>query len=325
MFRNALCLGLVTSCAAVAGSPAPIQYASNLGRPVREQVCRAMRALERAQGTFPSAAGRSEASWEWTSGDGRAADNASGVVALALARSEELCGSRGALRRYAEARSAVHRSYGFLYDADVEALAIAAARSKDAALASLAREAFDRRHEGANGREIVERSFLFRSEPSLVGYDAAMAVRAALAVGRLEKAREIADAALAVAPRWSEGEDPFGYRTTSRGALLEALAMLDAKSYRPRVTDLLHHLALTQGKDGSWAGRNTQATAYAVRGLSRWSEEFALSSAARGRRWLRLTQLKAGPWATYNDLVPEPFVGPVVPAVTAEVLLALVD
>jgi hypothetical protein len=80
---------------------------------------------------------------------------------------------------------------------------------------------------------------------------------------------------------------------------------------------------LTASADGSWSWHTTQSTAYAVRGLARWQEPAAQAAAGRGRHWLRLTQLRDGTWSTYNDWLPEPFVGDRIPGVTAEAMLAL--
>jgi hypothetical protein len=228
------------------------------------------------------------------------------------------------VRRYLAARAAEHRAGHFLFDADVEAMAIAARQLGWTEYAAVAREAFDRRYGPATGEEIVGRLLMVRGELPIVGFDAALAIRAALAVGERERAVQLADAAVAAVPKWGEGKpDRHGFLTSARGALLEALALVDAARYQRPAMDLIHHLVLASGTDGSWSGRATQPTAYAVRGLSRWTEPPAQAAAERGRRWLRLTQLQDGSWSTYNDWLPEPFVGDRIPEVTAEAMLAL--
>ena len=295
--------------------PVPEQYARNLRRPLEERLCEAARALARAQVS---------SSWEWVRGSGEVASNSAGIVAAALAQSAESCGGREALRRFVEARAARHRAGDFLFDPDVEALALAGRLPGWDQYAAVAREAFDRRHGPATGEEIFGRLLMVRGQSPIAGYDAALAIRAALAVGDRRKAIEIADAAVAAVPRWGEGKpDKQGFLTSSRGALLEALAMVDPARYQKPALDLVHHLVLTAGADGSWSLHTTQPTAYAVRGLSRWREPAAQTAAERGRRWLRLTQLRDGTWSTYNDWLPEPFVGDRIPGVTAEAMLAL--
>ncbi len=307
-------LGGMFAFTAFAGAPVPASYRKNLSTPVQTQLCRAARALVGAQTSDDGP------SWAWQRGGQTEAPNAAGVVAVALSRVGGDCGTRTALARYAQARLAQGGQQ--LFDPEIEALALASEVLGEARYLDAARAAFELRYDGASGREIVERWLWLRHDKHLVGFDAALAIRAALAVGAKDKAREIADAAALLAPRWSEGKDT-GFLTTSRGALLEAFAAVDAARYASAGRDLMHHLVLTQGRGGSWVSRNTQATAYAVRGLASWKDEAASSSAERGRRWLRLTQLQGGGWATFNDLVPEPFVGDVVHEVTAEVMLAL--
>ncbi|MHB8877133.1 MAG: prenyltransferase/squalene oxidase repeat-containing protein [Myxococcaceae bacterium] len=306
-------LGIVVlASVALAGSPPELEA----------QLCRAAKALEAGQGDFAGPSGRSRATWEWTKGGG-AADNAAGVVALALGHQAKRCGVSASLARYAEARSAVHADWRFLYDPDVESLALASKVTGDPRFLSIAKEAFERRYGGASGKEIVER-WRFNGRPrDLLGFDAALAIRAALAVGDQAKAKDLADAV--IASQGFEGPDRSGFLTTSRGALLEALSMLGGAERAKVRQDLMHHLLLTQASDGSFGARNTQATAYAVRGLMRSADEAALSGAARGKQWLRTTQLRDGTWASFNDQMPEPFVGEKVPEITAEVMLAFAD
>lgn len=321
MKRAIALLVVVLAAPALGGQqPVPAQYARNLRRPVEDRLCEAAQALARAQRDFRGAS----ASWEWIAGSGQAAPNEAGLVAVALARSPDACGSRDALRRFAEARAAQHRAGDFLFDPDVEALALAARNLGWSEYTPVAREAFDRRYGPASGEEIVGRLMMVRGGAPIVGYDAALAIRAALAVGDRPKAIQIADAAVAVMPRWGERQaDRQGTLTSARGALLEALAMVDPARYQRSAQDLIHHLVLSAGADGSWSGRTTQPTAYAVRGLSRWPEPAGQSAAERGRRWLRLTQLDDGTWSTFNDWLPEPFAGDRIPGVTAEAMLAL--
>lgn len=282
-----------------------------------------MRVLEGAQGDFDSKAGPRRATWEWNAGGGTAAPNVAGLIASALAEEARACGAVGALKSYAEARLAEHRAGEFLYDGDVEALAGAAAVLSDERLMSTAKEAFHRRYQGATGEEAVARWLWVRHDAALVGFDAAQAIRAALSVGERDKAVEIARAATGRRGRWLEGPGGAPFVTASRGALLEALAMLNDRRFDRAVEDLVHHLVLTQGKDGSWNVRDTQATAYAVRGLSAQKDPAGRPAAERGRAWLRRAQLRSGAWPSFHDGLPEPFTGEVIHEVTAEAMLAL--
>lgn len=318
---------LIPAAALAMRFPLPAPYAENLRRRPADQVCKAAQALVRAQGDFRTDDGAVLLStWEWRRGSGLAASNAAGLVAGALARSAAAapgCATAEALTHFAEARIAEHARGDILFDPDVEALALSAGVLGQPRYRDAARAAFDRRYHGATGREIVERGFFLQRSPPILGYDAALAIRAGTATGAIAKAIEIADAALAALPRWGEGDDAQGLLTTSRGALLDALMRLDARRYAKPARDLVHHLVLGQASDGSWSARNTQATAYAVLGLMGAGDGDAAAAARRGQRWLHVTQLRDGSWARFNDLMPEPFVGDVIPTVTAEAMLAL--
>jgi hypothetical protein len=317
----------VSTVSLAAPASVPHSYAGNLQLSPSDQVCKAARSLTRIQGDFRGASGtRTAATWEWRVGSGEAADNASGLVASSLIRVFESapgCVDRASLTRFADARVADHQAYRFLYDPDIEALALAASVLHDSRYATAAHDAFERRYDGASGREILERWFAIKRDPTIIGYDAALAIRAGIAANDVAKAREIADATVAATRRWGERPDANGWLATSRGALLDALVQLDPARYATATQDLVHHLLLTQGSDGSWSTRNTQATAYAVLGLAREGETHATASAAAGRQWLRLTQLNRGDWATFNDLLPEPFVGDIISEVTAEAMQAV--
>lgn len=301
--------------AALAGEvQVPKAYAKNLAQSPSQQVCRAAASLMAAQ---------REDGWAWRRGDKATAQNVSGIVAVALAKSADQCATTSSVTRFAESLKARHQAGEFLFDPDIEALAAAAALTGNPEYRELAREAFQRRYEFASGEEIVERWFMLKRDPRLIGFDAASAIRAALAAGEREKAVEIAAAAVRNGGRWAEGWDRRGFLTSSRGAMLEALTMIGSRRFAAFQRDLVHHLVLTQSRDGSWDGRNTQATAYAIRGLRASQDESAVGSVELGSRWLRMTQLQDGAWASFNDYLPEPFVGEVVHEVTAEVALAL--
>ena len=304
--------------------PLPAQYAANLKAPETRALVSAGDFLLGAQGSYrsPDRAVDLKATWPFEKGQAKAAPNAAGVVACALvALHAKTHDARmlDAARAWADARLADAAANLPLFDPDIEALAaLAAAPGVDGAkyLAG-AKSAFQQRHGGANGREIVERLFMVRKEyPAIVGYDAANSLRAAVAAGDQAKAREIAEALAATEARWNV-QDEHGFQLTSRAAVLEALTT--AKIAIPLAASLRKQLIATQATDGSWGTRNTQATAYATRALLAGGD----TGADKALRFLRTTQLKSGGWATFNDFLPEPFVGETVYEVSAEVLLAL--
>src|SRR4051812_24858854 len=166
MKRAIALLVVVVAAPALGGEqPVPAQYARNLQRPLEERLCEAARALSRAQGNFRGAS----ASWEWIAGSGQAAPNAAGLVAVALVQSPDACGGRDALRRFAASRAAQHRAGDFLFDPDVEALALAARNLGWSEYAPVAREAFDRRYGPATGEEIVGRLMMIREGAPIAG------------------------------------------------------------------------------------------------------------------------------------------------------------
>jgi hypothetical protein len=304
---------------------------------------RAAAALTAGQRDFETAA----ASWSWRRGDARPAPNTGGVVALGLVHAFEEAAARGraraipgaldAARAWGEARLEDVAEWRSLYDPDVEALSALARFTGDARFSAGAKAAFERRWSGAKGDEVVGRLRLLRARrPELVGYDAALTVRAALSVGEVAFATEIADALLAARDTWDrapalQGTDVHGLSTTGRASVLGALAAVDAARadageparYAREIEALMVWLVAAQHAEGSWAQRNTQTTAYAVRALAALDSPMAREAAARGARWLGATQLSDGHWASFNDGLPEPFVGDVVHEVTAEVALAL--
>jgi len=302
----------------------PAQYAANQKGGEGRALSVVGDFLVAAQGNFraPGRAGEIKATWPFEKAQQVAAPNASGIVALSLVALHAKTGDQRALaaaRAWGDARLA-GASTEEMFDPDVEALAaLASVLAQDGAkYRTAARAIFEARHGGANGREIVERLFLVRrSAPSLVGYDAANVLRAAMAVGDHAKAREISEALEATAARWNVAQE-HGYHLTSRAAVLEALVV--ARIAIPLATTLREQVLSSQGADGSWGTRNTQPTAYSVRALFAAGDTAA---AQKGLGFLRTTQLKSGGWGTFNDFLPEPFVGETVYEVSAEVLLSL--
>lgn len=311
--RSSVALALVLALPAVA-------HAGTEGA-----VSRAAGALAASQRDFPEAAG--QATWPWQQDAARPAPNAAGLVALGLVRAWERTGSetaRAAADAWARARLDDLAAWRPVYDPDIEALAALGRATGEAAYTEAAHKAFARRWGGATGAEALARIRIVRAKhPRLVGYDAALALRAASAAGEADFATDLARALLKDRAAWDLADDPTGLGTTSRAAVLGALSTLDRKAFAAPIAELALRLVKAQGEDGSWASRNTQATAYAVAALGALPDGRAQTAAARGAKWLVATQLDDGAWATFNDGLPPPFVGEVVHEVTAEALLAL--
>lgn len=274
-------------------------------------MCRAVEFLVIGQRDFKTA----PASWAWRADDDAPAANTGGLIAHAIAAAGAGCTTGLTVSRFAQARGDELRRWEQLYDGDVEALAAASTAAHDPRRMEDARLAFERRYSGASGRELVERWFMVRTQPELVGFDIAQAIRAALAIGDRDKARELADAAESQWKRWAANEHAVFFVAAS-GALLEALFLLDASRYAgaPDVARLREDLLARQGKDGSWSRGQTQATAYAVRALSLLPDATSRAAAARGRAWLLRTQKSDGSWGHGDEIIFE---------VVAEAALAL--
>lgn len=268
--------------------------------------------------------------WRWQADDGAPDANLGGVIANALldayARRPDAA-TWMTLVQYADyLRTRYAEDEGLPYKADVEFLARLGATGMEPSAMVLARSLFERvRHVSATGAAEYQRISAGRADtPEIIGYDVALAMRAAQAVGDTVYAHELASAAIAgSALALADATDSFA--VTALGALLQALARLDAAAYHAAITDTAARLARAQAEDGSWANHNTQATAYAVLGLLETKSDTALEAAARGKNWLLRSQLRTGAWPAYHDGLAEPFVGPVLPLVEAEALAALLE
>jgi hypothetical protein len=272
--------------------------------------------------------GKVRAGWEWEVGSGAAAPNASGLVAVALLDAFKVTNDPAhlaAAEAYAGrlARMLAKSPEWRPYKPDIELLGRIYAQSGDERWRAAAEDAFRRvRAVAPGGKAELQRLIGVREGSGLVGYDAALGVRAALAVGEMAWAAELLDAAIAASGlSWGRADDT--HRLVSWGALLDVAARVDRARYAKAIALLAEGLRLKQGAEGSWAQRETQATAYAVLGLQAAGDPVSRAAAQRGAAWLRRTQLRAGGWADYNDGLPEPFVGAVLSEPAAEAIQAL--
>lgn len=298
-----------------------------------EVVVRAARFLTDRQGAFATGSGEAIVldGWEWLVGSGEGASNISGVVALGLLDAWEATGDE-AFFRAAEARGDLTlralRRGDDVYATDLELVARIGRASGRLEEQTLARKGFEAKLAKAGGAEAeVARIIGLRAANlALSGYDVALLAEAGLAVGDNAAAKALLKAVRERERTWLRGGVGSTFGLISQGALLSVSSRLgQVEASRGYAVSLL---ALQQD-DGCWRARETQATAYATRGLSAFAVAFsdgaAAKSAARGRAWLQLTQLQNGAWADYNDYLPEPFVGDVYAPATAEALRALVS
>lgn len=263
--------------------------------------------------------------WPWMTEASRPAPNLGGVVAVTLLRAYDQRPDPATwvtLVQYAHSLRDFYAAESVLpYKADIEFLAALGASGLDDSAMSYAMQLFGRvRRVSPTGTDEYERIAAGRAQvPEVIGYDIALSIRAALAVGQREYAEELADAAID-AGKLSLRDPHDSYELTSLGALLHAVSLLTWGQNASELQAAATALVSAQSDAGSWAGNNTQATAYAVMALKSVGVE---RPAERGRAWLLARQLRAGGWAAYHDGLPEPFVGPVVPLAEAEAYAAL--
>lgn len=267
--------------------------------------------------------------WPWERGGPQPAPNIGGVIALGLLRSYEANPDPATwvtLVQYAQHLRQVYGDNDVLpYKADIEFLARVGDAELDRDAPQLASRLFDRvKRESPSGAVEYQRIADGRvTTPEIIGYDVALSIRAAEAVGQYAYAAELADAVLGAGHlRIHDRNDSF--QIASAGALLHAVAQLGRRADVVSREAAARSLMEAQSAAGSWATNNVQATAYAILGLSVTpTVPGALDAAGRGRAWLVEHQLEAGGWPAYDDGLPEPFVGPVIPLAEAEALTAV--
>ncbi len=271
--------------------------------------------------------GRDGAGWAWRIGQDELAPNMAGLVSLALLDAYAATGELRHLRaaqRYADGLLLRPRP-GLPFKPDIEVMVRLYGVFDDPAYRRAAQQQFERiRARSPSGADEVARIAAGRKgQPALLGYDAAQAIRAALAVGERRYAFGLADAVLERRGDWFRPERDARFTLVSTAALISALESLDEAHYRARLAPLRDWLAAAQADSGAWHHNETQPTAHAVLALLFAPRPDHREAAGRGLGWLRSTLLRDGGLAAFNDHMPEPFVGEVLSGVNAEALTAL--
>ncbi|RME24539.1 MAG: hypothetical protein D6806_09425, partial [Deltaproteobacteria bacterium] len=153
-------------------------------------------------------------------------------------------------------------------------------------------------------------------------YDAALGIAAALEVGQRRWAYQLADAVLDAKARWFLPRKSLRFTVVSAASLAKALGELDAPHYAYPIAELRKFLASHQRPNGSWVLNETQPSAYAALALADGTPS-ERRSFSRAVSWLKSTLLRNGSVATFNDYMPEPFVGDIISEVHAEAVSAL--
>ncbi len=327
MFTMALGVGGLLMAGSVLAEPVAKQYQANLSRSSCESLARGADFLASAQ--VESHDGL--VGWSWQAGVEAMAPNQAGLVSLSLLDAYDALGDVSylhAAERYGEALvDACRRDREglFAYKPDIEFLGRLGKLQAEPSYTEAAQDLFlhqlSRSPLGAD--EIARIAEGRKSRPSLLGFDGALAIRAALAVGERAYAYQLADALVARSAQWYRPTKDLRFSLISSAALVPALEQLDAAHYAGLVARFRADLARLQAAEGSWLSNESQVTAYAVMALAKSPLADQRDAAERGAAWLKSTALKAGSFATFNDYMPEPFVGEVLHEVSAEALNAL--
>lgn len=303
------------------------QYQPNLEMGVCKAMTRAADFLVKVQ--KPGEDG--EMGWSWVVGEGNPSANVAGLAALALLDAHKVSGNAEYLQaatRYALGlmnRLVDYSGDNLPYKADIEFLSRLADLTKNDGYREAARKMFEvvRAKSPTGGDEVARIAQGRRRAMRLLGFDVALAVRAAHAVGEKRYAYQLADDVLQRMPSWYRLSNDPRFSLVSSAALAGALQALDDGHYRKQIQRFRADLLRFQQKNGSFLVNETQPSAYAVLALMDSTFSRQRRAAQRAVEWLKSTMLKKGAFASYNDYMPEPFVGQVISEVHAEALLAL--
>ena len=269
--------------------------------------------------------------WSWELKDDRVAHNTAGLISNALLDAFVVSGDQryiDAAQSYAKGllRQKEHWSpYNLPYKADLELLARMFEVTKEASYQKAAREGFSVILErSSNPKSEVQRIAQGRrGSIGLLGFDVALTIRAAMVLGESGYAYGLADEVISRIPRWYRPQKDRRFSLVSAAVLVLALQQLDAGHYRKVINGFQDDLIQYQEKNGAWLFNETQPSAYAVLALIQDPSARARRALEKGMYWIQSTMLKPGAYASYNDYMPEPFVGAVLPQVHAEALLVL--
>ena len=267
--------------------------------------------------------------WNWTNGHKSPHANIGGPIALALLQSHHQDPQPSVwitLSQYTLHLKKIYIDKNIIpFRADIEYLALFGQHFNDKSAAKLGRDFFARvRARTPNGQDEFKRIVDARTKtPELVGYEVSIGVRAARALGEIDYAEQLVDATLA-SETIKIDDNNNSYQVLSAGAFLYAITLLQNKKYNSVIAKLSKKLERLQRHNGAWAFNDTQATAYALLGLT-GAKEYLKNNTSRQKAWawLMQSQLKNGDWAIYHDGLPEPFVGQRNTLVQAETLQAI--
>lgn len=243
--------------------------------------------------------------WEWQRGVGTASPNMAAIAASALLDAYEMRGDERLLDHallygmtlvndFKESRSLTTP-----YRQDIAFLARLSAVTGDPSFREAASAWFlNLKGVSPEGDDEISRMLTLRPDAArtLAGYEVAFAIHAAVGVGDVRYASQLADGIWDRRVEWAANAPVRDtWDLTSKAALVSAFVALDADRYGPAIDHWVAELIAAQGGDGSWLGA-TQPTAYALRALSQAPGSKARHAAGRAAAWLAKSMRTDGSW-----------------------------
>jgi hypothetical protein len=247
-----------------------------------------------AQGTYKGGLANS---WEWQFGTKRSGTNITGIVASGMIAAYRVTGLKAHEKGALKAAKSLIKAYdgGWRnkrpHTQDIEFL-VAAGYVIDAAKWF---HVLEQRFGSTGYVDYVLGARQRGKSASLLGWDIASAMRAAMAVGKINVAREMLQRLIQQRRAWDGNKDSAQATTLSAASLLWALGQyrswrqLDSNEAR-FAASMLRRVIAKQSANGAYRCEGdtsfcTQATAYAAIGLNYWKSGKRASK--RARRWLQ--------------------------------------
>jgi hypothetical protein len=312
------------------------------GDPIREVLVKGADLQLSRQGTFANVCGPTSPygppyvteivnTWEWVIGSGETCWNVGGVSAVGLLAAYERTHNHDYLERAIKQGNTLVAKYDTIitdgaqwedrpFSQDIEFLVELSRVSHNHSYARVARDWHDIITDNKTAVENADRYIDARL--SLAGWDLSSQIRAALAVGKWQYARDMAKRLLERRADW-EGKpyDGIDYTILSYSGLLWAFAELrfggrEIAAGEREFRNLVLEAQVQNGEQmGSWDDGNYQTTAYAILGLDATNgrQHDIVKALGKAFAFLRDTQTAAGGWS-YPPEIGE---------VNSEVLMAL--
>jgi hypothetical protein len=272
--------------------------------------------------------------WEWVIGSGETCWNVGGISAMGLLSAYERTHNRNYLKGAIAQGNTLIKKYNTImtnegavwenrpFSQDIEFLIQLSRVNHNHSYERVARDWHDIITDNKTAEENVDRYIEGRKSQSIVsmaGWDLASQIRAALAVGKWQYARDMAKRLLERRADW-EGIS-YGETILSYSSLLWAFAELrfggrEIAAAEREFRDLVLEAQVQEGSQmGSWLDGDYQTTAYAILGLDATTgrQHDIVKALGKAFAFLRDTQTAKGGWS-YPPEIGE---------VNSEVLMAL--